>query len=419
MVERWDGDAPELREEIREARGRIRELLGSIILLSVLLGVVVNIGSTLLAQVLDTQEMLLLLVACLGVLLAAALLVLPRLSVTVKEFHEEIEIVLPLLVGPEDVEVIRVTHYQDITETAHAALAKRTAQERKDLAHALQRGFGEHDAAGRQAISAFALELTQFLFAVEMAQSSRRLLGPEALYHKFREVARAQTQIVPSDWQALARQAPGNRYLGGQTQHVPQRVLLPGGIRLMLPEVAPQAFGKSRTRKHTPLPFQSATLLAASAGKDTALGISALVAFSEHRLPATNAPHRGLTARCVLRNARDPWLRDLAAEEEAAAALLNEHGRPQRPPAEGEPDPMERYAQLFHRLYGGHRKPRLLRVFVRFEGAFRIKLVNSDARQRGLYVWGTALSRSLARLDIEHFMATLKELDQKTPKRTF
>jgi hypothetical protein len=419
MAEPWNGDAPELREEIREARGRIFELLGSIALLSVLLGLAVNIGSTLLAQVLDTQELLIILAGCVGVLLVAALLVLPRLSVTVKEFSEEIEIVLPLLVGAEDVEVVRVTHYQDITETAHAALAKRSTQERKDLAHALQRGFGEHDAVGRQAISALALELTQFLFAVEMAQTSRRLLGPEALYHKFREVARAQPKIVPGEWQTLARQAPGNRYLSGQTQNVPQRTLLPGGIRVELPEVAPQVHGKSRLSKQTPQQFQSVTLLAASAGKDTALRISALVAFSEHRLPAQNAPHRGLTARCVLRNARDPWLHDLAAEEEAAATLLNEHGRPQRPPAEGEPDPVEQYAQRFQRLYGGGRKPRLLRIFVRFEGAFRIQLLNNDVRQRGLYVWGTALSRSLAHLDIEHFMATLKEHDQKTPKRTF
>jgi hypothetical protein len=426
MASEWRGDEPELREEIREARGRVFELLGSVIMLSILLGLAINLGSTLLAERFDAHALGAIIAACAAVPVLFALVLLPRLSTTIKEFHEEIEIVLPLLIGTEDLEVLRITHYQDISETAHAALARRPAEERKQLAETLRRGQGENDHAGRQAVTAAALELTQFLFAVRVVQESRRLLGPEALYHKFREVARAQSSTAQGDWAELARQAPGNRYLTQKTSGVPERTLLPGGVSLTVPEVAPLVFGKQEQRRAktrgSTIPGQEVdyvTLVAADAGRDTALRISALATFSEHRLPAQNAPHRGLTARCVLRNAREPWLHDLAHEEEETAERLNEHGRALHAPAEGEPDPTELYSRLYTRLYGGVRKFRLLRIYIRFDGAFRIRLLSNDVGQRGLYLWGTALSRMLARLDIEYFMATLKEHGQKVPKRIF
>lgn len=413
------GDEPALREESRAAQGRALELLISVVVISALLGLAINLGSGLLAQVLTTPELLLVIAACAGLVVLAVALLIPRIATTIKEFHEDIEIVLPLLVGPEDVEVVRVTYYGDITETAHAALARRPAEERKQIAQLLQRGAAEEDARAREATTAFALELAQFLFAVQVAQGSRRLLGPEAAYHKFRDVARAQSAIVPGAWEALARQSPGSRYLAGRTQGVPEKTLLPGRIRLRLPEVAPQVFGKVRPRASREPAHEYVTLLTADAGRDTALAVRALASFSDHGLPTLGAPHRGLTTRCILRNARDAGLRELAQQEEAAANLLTEHGRPLHPPAEGEADPAARYAALHARLYEGGRRPRLLRIFVQFEGMFRIRLLGGEGRQRGPYAWGTGLSRILGRLDIEVLLAILKENGQKTPRRTF
>lgn len=411
-------EGPELREEIREARGRILELLASVVLLSVLLGLAINLGATLLAQFFGVRELLLTIAVCILIPIAVGLLLLPRISATVKEFHEDIEIVLPLLIEPDTLEVLRVTHYQDVSEMAHAALARRSAEERRELARTFASGANEDDVEGRSEVLGAALELTQFVLAVRTVQESRRLLGPEALYHTFRAVALAQSATVTGEWHALALQVPGNRYLGQQTTGVPQRTLLPAGVHVTLPEVAPQVFGKRQTVRKTAA-VDYVTLLTAAAGKDTALRISGLAVFSEHRLPALNAPHRGLTARCVLRNVRDTSLRDLAREEEAAAALLTEHGRPLHPPAAEEPDPAEQYARLFNRLYGGGRRVRLLRIYLRCDGAFPIRLFGSDRGQHGLYLWGTALTRALGRLDIEHFMAILKDEKQKTPKRTF
>jgi hypothetical protein len=412
MASDWRGDAPELQEEIREARGHILELLGSVVLLSVLLGLAINLGSSLLAQHFNTRIQLVFIALGLAVPILFGLLLLPRFSTTTKEFHEEIEILLPLLIGPQDLEVVPITYYQDISETAHAALARCSTDERKQLADTFRGGTG-------QEITTAALEMTQFLLAVRVMQESRRLLGPEAVYHKFREIARAQSATVTGEWGVLAHQAPSNRYLGHKTPGVPERTLLPEGVRVTLPELAPQVYGKTRPRASTVHDVEYVTLLSADAGKDTALRISGLTTFSDHRLPALNAPHRGLTARCILRNARETTLHDLAREEEATAALLTEHGRPLHPPGAGVSDPTEQYARLFNRLYGGGRRVRLLRVFLRVEGAYRIRLLSSSVRQRGLYLWSIALSRALSRLDIEHFLATLKEEGQRTPKRTF
>ena len=54
---------PQLREETRAARGRTLELVLGVAVLSTLLSVAVNLGSTLLVQVLTTQQIRI--IACL------------------------------------------------------------------------------------------------------------------------------------------------------------------------------------------------------------------------------------------------------------------------------------------------------------------------------------------------------------------
>jgi hypothetical protein len=134
-----------------------------------------------------------------------------------------------------------------------------------------------------------------------------------------------------------------------------------------------------------------------------------------------------LTARAVLRNAQDRLLRELARTEEAAAEHVEREspgggakGSEEGDTAGEDAAIWERaYQEAYAKLYRGTRRPRLLRVFVRFDGSFRIRLLSSERRQRGLYAWGATLSRSLSRGDIEVFMATLKDAGQKTPNRVF
>ncbi|MBF6591752.1 MAG: hypothetical protein IVW57_14690 [Ktedonobacterales bacterium] len=419
MGSEWGGGGPELREETRAAQGRALELLVSVVVISTLLSLAINLGSSLLTQLLDTRVLVALIAGCLVLGLLVLALLIPRISTTIKEFHEDIELILPLLVSAQDVEVVRVTYYDDLTELAHAALARRPREERQRIAQSLQRAHGDEDLAARQAATAFALELVQFLLAVEVIRGSRHLLGPEAAYHKSREVARMQSAIATSQWHELARRATGNRYFADHVPGVPEKVLLPDQVRLHALEVAPAVLKKAGRHGSLDQPPDYIPLLSADAGRDTALLISAMTRFSEHGLPTQAAPHRGLTARCVLRNAREPHLRTLATREEQSAALLTEHGRSLQPVAEGEPDPVALYKDVHAQLYEGGRRPRLLRIFVRFDGTFRIRLLTSEQRQRGLYAWGAALSRRLARLDIEVWLSFLKEKGQKTPRRTF
>jgi len=163
-------------------------------------------------------------------------------------------------------------------------------------------------------------------------------------------------------------------------------------------------------------------LLEAHSHRDTALRISSMVGFSEHGLPTLTAPHRGFTARCVLRNARDQRIHDLAAAEEHAASALRAANRGKKPnggEAGETPDAASSYAAAHAKLYDSSAKPYLIRLFVRFDGVFRIRLLSSDRRQRGQYAWGAALSRLLAEADIEVFLATLRESGQKAPRRSF
>lgn len=419
MKDNWSWDEPSLREETRTARGHALELLITVVLVSSLLGLAINLSSSLLFQALSSQQVFVVIGACVAITVVAIIVLIPRILTTIKEFHEEIEILLPLLASSENAEIIRVRYYDKVTDLLHAALASRPTEERKHIAQTLQRIHRDNAIEPRQEIVVFALELIQFLFTTQIVRGSGQLLGAQAAYHKFREVIQLQSSIVVSQWNDLASRVPSNRYLQRRMPGVPEKIRLPSGVDLHLPDIAEEISSKSLSHQADGSILKEITLLKAKVGRDTALAITALASFSEHGLPKPTAPQRGLTARCILRNAYDQRLRNLACEEELVAAQLNEGGQPIEAINEGEPDPVARYAPVHTKLYGGGLRPYLLRVFVRFDGTFRINLFKNQKRQYGLYAWGTALSQQLAHMDIEVFMAALKDAGQKTPRRTF
>jgi hypothetical protein len=411
-----DGLIPTLQEETREAQGRALELLVGAVIISTLLSLAINLSTTLLLSFLNTTEALIVTIASAVAAIGAVVALLPRITTSIKEFHEEVEILLPLLISPQDVEVMRLAYYDDIAELAHAALARRPADERKQLAQLLLGPHDEMHLEERRKVTASVLELAQFLWVTEVVRGSRRFLGPEAAYHKGREVARLQAGIASSAWADLAALAPGNRYIPARTSGVPEKVLLPSGAHVRLPDVPTQVFGKVRKQDLTSPGLEYVSLVQIDSKRDSVLHVGALAGFSAHALPTMNQPKRGFTARCVLRNARDNRLRTLAvAEEEAAEQLV----AAERHPAAEREEPAARHSGAFKRLYEGGQRPYLMRVFVRFDGTFRIRLLSSERRQRGLYAWATALSRHLARTDVEVFLAILKDNGQKTPRRTF
>ncbi|HEV8194675.1 MAG TPA: hypothetical protein VGP82_24750 [Ktedonobacterales bacterium] len=411
-----DGLIPTLQEETREAQGRALELLLGAVVISTLLSLAINLGTTLLLTFLNTTESLVVTILSALVAISAVVALLPRITTSIKEFHEEVEILLPLLVSPQDAEVLRLAYYDDLTELAHAALARRPAEERKQLAQMLLSPHDELHLEERRKITASVLELAQFLFVTEVVRGSRRFLGAESAYHKGRQVARLQAGITSSLWSDLVALAPGNRYIPARTAGVPEKVLLPTGAHVRLPDVPTHVFGKVQKQDPNAPGLEYVSLVEIDAKRDRVLHISALAGFSAHALPNVTQPKRGFTARCVLRNARDSRLRGLAvAEEETAEQMAAaEH----RPAVERE-EPTARHYVAFKRMYEGGQKPYLMRIFVRFDGTFNIRLLSSERRQRGLYAWATALSRHLARTDVEVFLAILKDNGQKTPRRTF
>jgi hypothetical protein len=425
MSNDWRNTLPTLREETRAAQGRALELLASAVVISTLLSLAINLGSSLIANTLSTpvQIALIAVAASLGIL--AIIILLPRISTTVKEFEEDIEILVPLLVSPNDISVLRVRYYDDVTELAHAAINRMPAEQRKEIAHLLLTQHGDADGPERAKLTAFLLDLTQFLMAGRLVRESRNLLGPHAAYHKSRSVARQQSAVAAVEWQSLATQAETNALLHQRTQGIPEKVLLPDGVSLTLHEVAPAALGKVR-RQHAESPgIAYVPLLEARSRRDVALRISAMAGFSEHGLPSLGGPEKGFTARCVMRNVRDERIRGLAKTEEHAAGELAANRRGKKSEKSDKLDTTDvtdataAYAAAFAKVYDASTKPHLMRIFVRFDGMFRIRLLLSDRRQRGRYAWGAALSRLLAESDIEVFLATLHENGQKTPRRTF
>src|SRR5512146_3103551 len=416
---------PTLREETRAAQGRALELLASAVVISTLLSLAINLSSSLIANTLPTPVQIALIAIAASLGLLAIIILLPRISTTVKEFEEDIELVVPLMVSPNDISVLRVRYYDDVTELAHAAITRMPAEQRKEIAHMLLAQYGDADSAERAKLTAFLLDLTQFLRAGRLARESRSLLGPHAAYHKLRSVARQQSAVTSVEWRSLAAQVETNTFLHQRTQGIPEKVLLPDGVTLMLPEVAPTALGKVHRQRAEAPGIAYVPLLEARSRRDVALRISAMVGFSEHGLPTLGGPEKGFTARCVMRNVRDERIRSLAKAEEQAASEVVTHRRGKKPDKSERaetataPDATATYTAAFAKLYDSSTKPHLIRIFVRFDGMFRIRLLLSDRRQRGRYAWGAALSRLLAEPDIEVFLATLHENGQKTPRRTF
>lgn len=425
MSDDWRNTLPTLREETRAAQGRALELLASAVVISTLLSLAINLSSSLIANTLPTPVQIALIAIAASLGLLAIIILLPRISTTVKEFEEDIELVVPLMVSPNDISVLRVRYYDDVTELAHAAITRMPAEQRKEIAHMLLAQYGDADSAERAKLTAFLLDLTQFLMAGRLARESRSLLGPHAAYHKLRSVARQQSAVTSVEWRSLAAQVETNTFLHQRTQGIPEKVLLPDGVSLMLPEVAPTALGKVHRQRAEAPGIAYVPLLEARSRRDVALRISTMVGFSEHGLPTLGGPEKGFTARCVMRNVRDERIRSLAKAEEQAASEVAAHRRGKKPDkseraeAATAPDATATYTAAFAKLYDSSTKPHLIRIFVRFDGMFRIRLLLSDRRQRGRYAWGAALSRLLAESDIEVFLATLHENGQKTPRRTF
>ena len=385
MSDDWRDTLPTLREETRAAQGRALELLASAVVISTLLSLAINLGSSLIANVAPTPVQIALIAAsgALGVL--AIVILLPRISTSVKEFEEDIEILMPLLVSQNDISVLQVRHYDELTELAHAAVSHLPAERRQQIARLLLAYHGDANREERRTLTAFLLELTQFLMAAQLVRESRTLLGAHAAYHKLRAVARQQSSVIAVEWQKLAAQSETNAFLQQRTQGIPEKALLPEGVSLTLPEVAPVALGKVRRQMKDSPGVAYIPLLEAHSHRDTALRISAMVGFSEHGLPTLTAPHRGFTARCALRNARDQRIHDLAVAEEHAANALRaaNHGKKSNGAESGDtPDAAATYAAAHAKLYDGSAKPCLIRLFVRFDGVFRIRLLSSDRRQR-------------------------------------
>ena len=401
----WTGGAPTLQEESRAARGRLGELFISVVIVTVLFGAGLNIVTSVLIAHFNGGSDLVIAGACIALGLLLLALAIPRISTTVSEFHEELEIALPLLITSNDVEVGIVSGYETVTELAHGALARRPAEERATLAAALSRGV--EDKSARATVARFAVEMAQLIFVSQLLRESRLLLGQTAPFRRARAIARAQDGVEQADLLALiqadaASGSLGNPYLTPNTPNMPHKGPLPRGMRLRLAPLEPPA-GKRRQRNV----FAEAPLLAVTGGRDSWLGVTAYWEFSDYALPRADQPRTGSMARCFLRNLNDSALRTAAvAEEEAAIAALA--------PGRGA-DAFNTHSRACARLYDRATRPRILRIFVRMDGTFRVRLLSNERRQRGRYIWGAALSRRLTSIDIASFIVALRDRGQRAP----
>ncbi|MDE3229740.1 MAG: hypothetical protein KGO05_07645 [Chloroflexota bacterium] len=402
----WTGGAPTLQEESRAARGRLGELFISVVIVTVLFGAGLNILTSTLITRFNGGSDLLIAGGCflLGVLLL--LLFVPRISTTVSEFHEELEIALPLLITSNDVEVGIVNGYETVTELTHAALARRPAAERAVLAAALAASV--EDKPSRAIVARFAVEMAQLIFATRLLRESRLLLGQTAPFRRARAIARAQDGVDQVDLLALMQPegvaASPNPYLTPTTPGVPHKGPLPRGMRLRLEPLAPPT-GKRRQRNI----FAEAPLLAVTGGGDSWLGVTAYWEFSDYALPRADQPRIGFMTRCFLRNLSDAPIRAAALAEEQAAIQATAPGHSQAD--------LRAHTEACAKLFDRATRPRILRVFVRMDGAFRVRLLANERRQRGRYIWGAALSRRLTSIDIAAFISALRDEGQRVPSR--
>ncbi len=400
----WTGGAPTLQEESRAARGRLGELFISVVIVTVLFGAGLNILTSVLIAHFNGGSDLVIAGGCVALGLLLLVLAIPRISTTVSEFHEELEIALPLLITSNDVEVGIVSGYETVTELAHGALARRPAEERATLAAALSRGV--EDKSARATVARFAVEMAQLIFVSQLLRESRLLLGQTAPFRRARAIARAQDGVEQVDLLALIQASadgpPGNPYLTPNTPNMPHKGPLPRGMRLRLAPLEPPV-GKRRQRNI----FAEAPLLAVTGGRDSWLVVTAYWEFSDYALPRADQPRTGFMARCFLRNLNDSALRTAAVAEEEAAIAALAPGR--------NADAFNTHSRACAKLYDRATRPRILRVFVRMDGSFRVRLLSNERRQRGRYIWGAALSRRLTSIDIAAFIGALRNQGQRVP----
>src|SRR5690348_15073309 len=175
MSDDWRDTLPTLREETRAAQGRALELLASAVVISTLLSLAINLGSSLISNVAPTPVQITLIAVAAALGLLAIIILLPRISTSVKEFEEDIEILMPLMVSQNDINVLRVRHYDELTELAHAAISHLPVERRQQIAHLLLAHHGDANRDERRTLTTFLLELTQFLMAAQLARESRTL----------------------------------------------------------------------------------------------------------------------------------------------------------------------------------------------------------------------------------------------------
>src|SRR5438105_4424519 len=93
----WDG--PSLREETRTVQGQTLELLVSVVVFSIFLGLSINLIASWLFQAFSRQQVLFIIIICDVIVLLTIIVFAFRILITMKEFHQVIEIPLPLLVS--------------------------------------------------------------------------------------------------------------------------------------------------------------------------------------------------------------------------------------------------------------------------------------------------------------------------------
>lgn len=405
--DQWTGGAPTLQEESRAARGRLGELFISVVIVTVLFGAGLNILTSVLIAHFNGQSDVLIAAGCFVVGGLLLLLVIPRISTTVSEFHEELEIALPLLITANDVEVGIVSGYETVTELAHGALVRRPAEERAALATVLSQSV--EDKKSRAIVAQFAVEMAQLIFTTRLLRESRLLLGQTAPFRRARAIARAQDGVDQVNLVALtaspaADGAPLNPYMTPTTPGLPTKGPIPRGMRLRLDRLEPPT-GKRRQRNI----FAEAPLLSVTGGADSWLGVTAYWEFSEFALPRADQPRTGFMARCFLRNLQHDGIRAAAVVEEQAAmrAAAPDHT----------PEHVREHTRACEKLYKRATHVRILRIFVRMDGSFRVRLLASERRQRGRYIWGAALSRRLTSIDVAAFIGELRDRGQAVPSR--
>ncbi len=471
--------APELREQISAARDRVAELLVIVVGVSSALGVATNLIVTYVESGSLTPGEWVALLGAMAVALLLALVTAARLRYSAREFDEEIEIGLPLLVpsasGSGEIEVIETGGYRDVTELGHAAVAKLPREGQAAFASAARRidrgaapgapaltlvhAAGADDEADDEpappsmplAAAAsndpllWCLHLIQVIVVAQCLDESERLLGPEAVFHRSRWLRQRTPHLRDITWEQVIAGVVGRQPFVGlpSLPGVRQRTTIPAGARLLLTDVATElAEAKRRAAAHheggraakSPEARVEETLLVpllvVDAGRAGLLTINGVGHISAHAAPRTSQPAAGLTTRVFLRNARDPELRRRALEEEALALLRAESGVPRPgvrmslieflPPSLTPESIQTEQSRAWRALDRGARRPRVVRAYLTVAGRFRVRLAGrGSASDQALYAWATALARRVGELDIDVLMARYAAHQQLVPGRRF